>query len=242
MEGRFTVNKQKYDIIVVTPFYKRSKILDIFLKHLKKLQKEVNLHAILIGSRSLPNEASYIMKHGFEYVYAPNAPLSNKWNEGVKRLQNYDFKACMILGSDDIISTNLVKRMLRCIELGIEFTGVKDIYFYHYEKEEGFHWGGYLKNRKGESIGAGRTYSKKLISKLGYRLWSNDLDRNLDGNVQQRLKGFTKVVTDMLPDEYLIDIKCNECQITGFERLSLCKQNKPVEKQFFTKILANVTQ
>jgi hypothetical protein len=237
MEGRFTVNKQKYDIIVVTPFYKRSEILDIFLKHLKKLQKEVNLHAILIGSRTLPNEASYIMKHGFEYVYAPNTPLSNKWNEGIKRLQNYDFKACMILGSDDIISTNLVKRFLKVIELGIEFTGVLDAYVYNIDKKEGVYWSGYTNAREGESVGIGRTYSKKLISKLGYRLWSNDMNRCLDGNVQQRIKGCTKVITRMFDDEYLIDIKCDDCQITSYDRLAASNNSKQIENGFFEEII-----
>lgn len=59
-----------YDIIVVTPFYKRENIFKIFLKHLKKNKEDgINLHAILIGSNSIENEKELVESYGFEYHF-----------------------------------------------------------------------------------------------------------------------------------------------------------------------------
>lgn len=214
------INFDTYDIIIVTPFYKREDVFKIFLKNLNKNQKEgINLHAILIGSNSIPNERELVESYGFEYQYHQNKPLSNKWNYGLSFLKKYDFKYLLVLGSDDIISSNLISRVYNELNSkNYEVGGIIDIYFYHLKENIGIYWPGYAKttNRFGEPLGAGRFYSKKLLEDLNYRLWKDGLNSSLDSNVYSKIRNKKMFTTKMLENEYLIDIKGGDEQITSF--------------------------
>jgi len=212
-----------YDIIVVTPFYKRENIFKIFLKHLKKNKEDgINLHAILIGSNSIENEKEIVESYGFEYVYFKNKPLSNKWNYGVSLLKKYDFKYLVVLGSDDIISTNLLNRLIKIMDNNnYDVCGLKDIYFYDINDNIGVHWTGYNEKsgRLGETVGSGRFYTKKLIEYLNYKLWDDNKNNGLDINIFNKIKNIKKFniyTTQIINNEYLIDIKGGDEQITSF--------------------------
>jgi hypothetical protein len=200
----------KTDFVIVTPFYLRKDIFLIYLNFLKLLKKEINVEVILIGSGSIEGEGSIVKNAGFKYIFTKKNSLSNKWNVGIQQLKNYDYKYLLMLGSDDIISTNLICRLSKKIDEGYDMAGVADIFFFDIITRDLYYWGGYDGKRKGESIGAGRIYSSKLIRKLEYQLWTNGLKRGLDLDIYNKLKNKKKYCSKIQDDEYLIDIKNND--------------------------------
>lgn len=219
--------KQKYNIIIITPFYKRNHILEIYLDHLNYLKKDlkkykIKLHAILIGSNSIKDEKNLIEDNNFTYVYYENSPLSNKWNRGIQELKNFDFEYAVILGSDDIVNDNFIYNMYNEIKQNkYEMGGALDLYFYDIDNSKSLYFPGYDKInhncRYGETIGAGRFYSKKIIEYLDYNLWDDNLECSLDYNVLKRLNNNFKIYSRKLyNNEYIIDIKNKKIQINKF--------------------------
>jgi hypothetical protein len=88
-----------------------------------------------------------------------NNPLSYKWNMAIRTLQQIDFDAVVLLGSDDYIDEAFLKYVERTIP-DFDMIGFKDIYFQH---EGGlYYWSGYTNNRRGEPCGAGKVYSRRI--------------------------------------------------------------------------------
>ena len=67
-----------------------------------------------------------------------NNPLSYKWNMAIRTLQQIDFDAVILLGSDDYIDEAFLDYVERTIP-NFDMIGFKDIYFQH----EGsiYYWG-----------------------------------------------------------------------------------------------------
>ena len=227
-EGFEEHNNKLYDIIIVTPFYKREKLFKSFLQSLQKNKTDgVNLHAILIGSHTIENEKQLVESYGFEYVYMPNKPLSNKWNEGISKLRKYNFKYCTILGSDDFVDSKLLKRLIKEMDDGeYDGCGVEDCYVHDLSNNETIHWQGYPigSEREGETVGCGRFYKRSIIEQFKYKLWDDNKNSGLDRNITSKIKHFKMFKTRLQDDEYMVDIKSPEDQITKFNAFKECSK------------------
>jgi glycosyltransferase involved in cell wall biosynthesis len=228
-EGFVEHDNKLYDIIIVTPFYKREKLFKLFLKELSKNRADgVNLHAILIGSNTIEDEKKLVESYGFEYVHAPNRPLSNKWNEGISKLRKYNFKYCTILGSDDFIDSKLLKRLISEMDSGeYDVGGIEDCYIHDMSSKKTIHWSGYPEGheRHGETVGCGRFYRNSIIEQFKYKLWSDGKNSGLDRNITNKTKDFKMLKTKLLTDEYMVDIKSMDEQITKFAAfVELCTE------------------
>ena len=114
-----------------------------------------------------------------------NNPLSYKRNMAIRTLQQIDFDAVILLGSDDYIDEAFLDYVERTIP-NFDMIGFKDIYFQH----EGsiYYWGGYTNNRRGEPAGAGKVYSRKFLECIKWNLFDVARDRGLDKISWQRVK------------------------------------------------------
>ena len=69
-----------------------------------------------------------------------NSPLSFKWNAGVMSLEQVDFDAVILLGSDDYVDEKFVEFVRSKID-EYEMISFKDLYFEDDGKR--FYWSGY---------------------------------------------------------------------------------------------------
>ena len=76
------------------------------------------------------------------------------------------------------------------MQQGYDLIGTLDTYFYSPQKNELGYWCGYETRRLGETIGMGRTLSKKILNKVRWEPWRSDLDKGLDGSMMARLGRF----------------------------------------------------
>ncbi len=146
-----------------------------------------------------------------------NEPLSYKWNMAIRTLEQIDFDAVVLLGSDDYIDEAFLRYVERTIT-DFDMIGFKDIYF----QNEGalYYWKGYDNNRKGEPCGAGKVYSRKFLECIKWNLFDTARDRGLDKISWNRVKqAKAKVHVTSLKENglMLVDIKDGE-GMTSFNK------------------------
>ena len=151
-------------------------------------------------------------------VYAPNDPLSLKWQKGLEEAKKLDFEGLVILGSDDYVDEAFINYVSDNISKH-DLIGFKDIYF---ESEDDlYYWGGYTNDRIGEPIGAGRTINRRLLDEMGWQLWMRKINNSLDLLAWNRMKyyKFTKHIVSLKEQGlYMADVKDGQ-GITPLEKI-----------------------
>lgn len=198
------------NITVVTGVWKRPEVFEMFAKGIKNLGVDVKV--IVSGSEGQRSK-KMVERHGFKYIETSNYPLSNKMNHAAKAAKGSDYVICM--GSDDVISTELMQEYLIYMEQGYDFIGLTDLYFYDTVSDKAIYWGGYIDKRKGSTIGAGCVISNGLMNKWGWKPWKMGLNKGLDSSMQPRISGKVAKISLKERGLFALDIK-SETNITPF--------------------------
>lgn len=137
-------------------------------------EKMPNVKKVVVYSTKEDGEFLDQFDNVVKYKHSNN-PLFAKWNHGVTKLKEHDFKNVILLGSDDYVDDSFIK-FASSIEY--DFVGFKDIYF----ENEGklYYWEGYKGHRSGEPAGAGKIYSSKFLKKIRYTLFPRSGNTSLD--------------------------------------------------------------
>ena len=198
----------KYNIHILTAFWKRPEITEIFIQGCKRLGYPVT------ASVSEENYIPICQLHGIDYVLTANTPLGAKWNAGLKQALKSEWDYLLILGSDDLISNCLIDRYMSYD--GWDMIGVKDFYMYDIDTQRVKYFEGYNKDM---SIGAGRLIKRKVIKKCR-DLWSYRRNKGLDGQCSKRIKirGFRELIIPM-GNSSVVDIK-SKTNMNSFEKIT----------------------
>ena len=200
---------KKPNLVMLTCVWKRPKLTKIILSYYSKLKEDikstVNLELVAIGSEG-DKSRQLCEGAGFHYFEHENQPMSNKWQHGLKMTKKYDPDAVIIMGSDDIITKEIINFYVEKINSGYLLVGIKDFYMYESNLKKLAHWRGYGKlndaHRMDETIGLGRCLARPLLDKIEFDVWGGlELKRNLDGAMTNRLKeiGIFPVSEDNCP-------------------------------------------
>jgi glycosyltransferase involved in cell wall biosynthesis len=191
-----TIQTSISKIVILTCVWKRPELTKVVLSYYEHLKRElagkINLELLAVGSEG-DISRNLCQELGFDYLEYPNEPLSGKWEYGLNRCSDYDPDAVIIVGSDDIISQNLIEFYAGQIQEGLVFCGLKDGYFLDMINQKLYWWVGYGDKvdykRVGETIGMGRCLSRTLLDKLGFSIWKGlDINRSLDRAMTTRLR------------------------------------------------------
>lgn len=184
-------------IVLYTCVWQRPELTKIVLSYYSeikaKLSGKIDLHLLAVGSEG-EKSRQLCESCGFDYLEYPNSPLSLKWEYGLNQCANYDLDAVIIVGSDDLISQNLIEFYDCKLREGLVCMGLKTAYFFDTVSKQLFLWKGYdrLKNVKrfGETVGLGRCLSRILLDKLNFNVWKNiKIDSALDRVMSTKLLG-----------------------------------------------------
>ena len=183
-------NKEVLKIAIVTAVWKRPEVFEMFARGIKELYKINNLEIVTIVSGSEGAESRRMVEFNrFKYIEIPNDPLAAKVNATTyaAQFENVDYVLC--LGSDDVVSVDCMKYYIECMRIGYDFIGVTDFYFYDTDSQKSAYWGGYREaNRKGNTCGAGRLISARLMKLWDWMPWENKHSKILDNSMQEKLK------------------------------------------------------
>jgi hypothetical protein len=205
----------KVNPVIVTGMWKRPDIFDIFAKHTATLGIDV----IVAGSEGKVSQRQ-AEKYGFKYIEIENQPLATKMNATTIKAVEDGYSHVICLGSDDLISKELLNEFIRLMKKGYDFIGVLDWYFYDTTTGKASYWGGYIdRQRKGHTCGAGRVISASLLKEWNNAPWEVQHSDFLDNSMQGKLlKTNRHVKTFRLKDRglFAVDVK-SSTNMTPFE-------------------------
>lgn len=177
-------------ITICTAVWKRPEIFALFARGVELLRSSshATISVVVAGSEG-PRSRRMVEQWPYHYIETENNPLSNKMNATVLRAKALQSDYVLCMGSDDILHPNLFALLERKMREGIDFIGLTDFYFYHIPTRKAMYWGGYRRGpRKGQTVGAGRVLSAKLLNQLGWKPWGSGLDKMLDMSMLNNIK------------------------------------------------------
>jgi hypothetical protein len=162
---------------ILTISYRRPKILELFCASIQRLRKELDIFipCVVVGDAEHYEICS---KYHIQHITMPNHPATAKWNRGVDYLMSIGVDYCVIMGSDDIASTNLVKNLMAEMDKGTDLIGINTIYFVAGDGQ----YKGEMRKLVAERqiLGVARTIKREVIEKTGV-LWNKESSWGMDG-------------------------------------------------------------
>jgi len=155
-------------------------------------------------------------KYGFEYHEVENN-VTKKYNKCFSEAKKHNVDACIKVDSDSIISSKFFQYWNKCINSGVDYSEVLDIWFVF--QDSYCLWGGYKNHRKGEGTGVGRFLSKKLLNILNWQPMGKDSYVSNDLEMTKVIRGINGITTEAVTCDIgdIIDIKGHE-QITDLSK------------------------
>lgn len=200
---------------ILVPVHGRYNVLRLFDNCIKRLQSEFDITVVAVGSSQL--DRNVCEELGYTYTNHKNNPLGGKLQAGLQKARELDFDACIMLGSDDILSNSVVDLYNSALNKGYDFIGFLDCYFYDLENKNMRHWKGYTNERRGEPIGAWRCLSRELLDRLDWNVWDNQ-HHSVDYQMWQKVNGKFKILKAKCEDRYrVVDLK-TKANVTKFTK------------------------
>ena len=205
-------NKQFMQISIITASHGRPHILRAWCLGIERLRYEISGKGVDVDAVCVSDEwdRELCRVHWINHVPYPNIPVTNKFNKAVKvacDLYNPDY--VMVLGSDDLISTDTFLNIVKALEEAetpIDVIGVSNIYFF---STEGTHRGSLVQLRGERMLGVGKTISRRVLNEVGQRPWGKEKNWGMDSVLTQTIAPFVKK-TKVLHDQKIFDLKSKE--------------------------------
>lgn len=141
-----------------------------------------------------------------------NEPLGKKKNHGLQYCKQFDFDYLMEIGSDDLVTNELLTHYLPYLSHG--FIGVRDLAYVDTDT------GNCRRVQSNSTYGAGRVISREYLERVDFKLWRDSISRGMDNNSIFHLAkhgiGYKQVPSMEVPG--VIDLK-SEVNIWPFNHL-----------------------
>ncbi len=211
----------KIKLAIVTGVWQRPDVFEYFAAGIHKLESsctDLKIVTIIAGSEGMKSR-QMVERHRFKYVEIANDPLAAKMNATILTAGKLKSDYVLCLGSDDIVTPELMSVYLEYIRQGIDYIAVLDWYFYDTATKQAAYWGGYIDARKGHTCGAGRLISARLMRLWRWQPWENRHSHILDNSMQEKLNKVVHTSAIFSLKEkgvFGLDIK-SETNMTPFE-------------------------
>jgi hypothetical protein len=185
---------------IITISYERKTVLKLFLASIKRLRTEINLNfpVVCVGDAE---HSGLCEAYDVHHIAQANHPATRKWNTGVDYMMNLGVTYCVILGSDDIVATNLATNLIAKMETGVDLVFIYSIYFYG---GDGKYRGSLRKITSTQPLGVCRCIHRRVIEKVG-KLWKKDTSWAMDGECMRNMRAYIK--THAHTDGVVVDVK-----------------------------------
>lgn len=210
---------------IITATHKKS-TLELFCYSVQKLRNDtgIPITCICVGEKE---DASICRQYDIIHVYHSNDYVSDKFNIAMREIKSYKPDNVLVLGSDNIISTDTLRWYMD--HKDYDLISTQTLYVYNTPTKELIKL--WLKN-----IGAGRMYHKRVLDKYDWTIWPDGLKRNLDQNSLRYVNESIKTSLAM-HNGFLLDIKTNN-NITPWDKLAsrpeAVKQNTDTLKHYLS--------
>jgi len=228
-------NDDDIKLIICTCIYKRKELTKFCIT--EWLKHDIYKIIVVYSEEDDYNNLKDVISDKLVIVKYDNLPLSNKWNYSVKTAQKYNPDAIMIMGSDDIFTSEYITKAKYYLNRGIEYISnniwANIIYF----KDKILLFSAYyIKRRDKDGIGTTRIYSSSVLNKINWDLYlfSKPINSCLDLNSFNKIKIYiTKIRFDITNNFNTITLKIptDDTAITIKEVYNI-KNNKDIRINF----------
>lgn len=179
-------------IIITTLLWQRYEIFEIWAEAALRLINDFSntrtkISVVVAGSEGEQSK-SLVEGFGFHYVEVPNMPLGRKANFRMLKCRDLKPDWVVFLGSDDIISSKTFRYLLKQMRKGYDAIHNMDLYYYDTISGYTVYNCGYINHRRGEPMAPGKCLSAKLLKRMKWKLWDDDLLNTLDFNLRKKLE------------------------------------------------------
>jgi len=166
---------------LLIPVWQRHDLARIVLAHYAALSVPgVEIVPVVVGSEG---EASAALADaaGVLYVEAPNEPLSDKHNAGVRAMRGLGVDCFVNCGSDDLLNAEYFAEVAALVADGCDFFALRGIWYYDVATKR-------LVYQHRSFPGAGVMLSRHVLEAVGWQPWETGQDRLLDASLINRCR------------------------------------------------------
>ena len=187
---------------IITASFRRQKILTLWCASIERIRRDVPcvLPVVVVSGKE---DRSICANHNVYHIDFNNFPISEKFNRGMQWAKGSGVDYAMVSGSDDIFSTDTIRRIISEMEKGYSVIGIDSIYFY---STEGIHKGKLCHLNGQRILGVGKTISKEVLERVDYRPWGVNKNWGLDALVTQSIAPYIRSES-VLSDTVVVDCK-----------------------------------
>lgn len=186
---------------ILTINHKRPHILRIWCAQIKRLRQDLGIDfpAIVVSEES---DKLICDNYGVAHITQANKPVTEKWNSAMGYLRTVGVTNCLILGSDDIVSSGFIRTTLDQCEQGKDLIGIKTIYFYC---GQGTDKGKMVVLQSKQFLGTGKTVSSRILDQCDWRPWDVEKNWGMDAIASKTFSKYAKERTVI--DGMVVDVK-----------------------------------
>ena len=110
-------------------------------------------------------------RYDIPFVEGPNNPVSRKWNRGLEEALKQQWDYLLIMGDDDIMSSDLLTHYKPYMEGGYNYFGVDTLYFYSPVQHRAVHYT--YSYPTPQLIGCGCMISREAVEDTGWKVMAS---------------------------------------------------------------------
>ena len=179
----------------------RPKVFKLFCASMKRLRTQVGIDFPVVCVSGIEDRKT-CDEYGIGHIVHANQPVSRKWDVATRYMRSLNVDYILILGSDDIMSTSLLKSLISEMNKGISLIGIKELYFYGTEKQ---FKGKLLYIRLTTLAGVCRTIHRSILDKVDWMPWGADKNWGMDGLSMKRIR--PHITTQSVVEGIVVDVK-----------------------------------
>lgn len=186
---------------IITANHKREDVLEVFALGIDRLRRETGME-IIVACAGDESGAEICNRHSIIHIPFPNNPVTEKFNTACHCLKD-KVDAVMVLGSDDIVSTETFIRTVEALQSGYDAIRMDTVYFL--ECRYGRGW--VCRIGPVNTLVVGMTIRSEVLNPT-WKPWVRPADRGFDIIFWEGIRENVKKIF-ILKDSFILDIKTN---------------------------------
>ena len=184
---------------IITVSYLRPNVLRLWCASINRIREQLDMFipAVVVSDES---DKRICNNYHIAHITQQNKPVTEKFNRAMGYMRNIGQTNVMILGSDDIVSTDFVRKTLVEVEKGIDLIYVETFYFFC---GQGLDRGKLVRLTNKQIKGIGKTVSSRVLDQCDWRPWNRERSWGMDAIANKVFLQFANsksVVEDMIVD------------------------------------------
>jgi len=218
---------------ILTINFRRPQIFRLFCASVKRLRAETGIDFPVVVV-SEPEDRNMCDSYNIGHIAQVNIPVSEKWNTACGYMRKLGVDYIIVMGSDDIFSTECLRNIIIEMENDIDLIGIKTLYVYDADGK----YRGTLKHITSKNFfGVGKTINRRVLDAVDWRPWTYHAPRSwgMDAICSRNIAPHVK--TTAVVEGVIVDCKTKE-SLNKFTMFHSNRHGRDVDKNIFYDILS----